>query len=110
MALAALIALLCLANLFLRRPLLPLYGGLALIAVSFLGGWAYPAAVQSLTVEPSEFNFEKEYLAHNMFHPVGLRPDSFTTRQYPAGKELTWNDLQENLARSIMCVSGTTAH
>lgn len=97
MALAALIALLCLANLFLRRPLLPLYGALALIAVSFLGGWAYPAAVQSFTVEPSEFNFEKEYLAHNIaFTRQAYGLDSFTTRQYPAGKELTWNDLQEN--------------
>ena len=94
--LAGLAALLCLANLFLRRPALPLYGVLGLIAVSFLG-WAYPAAVQSFKVEPGEFKYEKEYLAHNIaFTRQAYGLDRFTTRQYPAGKELSWKDLQEN--------------
>ena len=97
MVLAGLVALLCLVNLFLRRPALPFYGVLALIVFSILGGWAYPAAVQSFKVEPSEFKYEKEYLAHNIEYTrqaYGL--DQFATRQYAAGKELNWADLQNN--------------
>lgn len=97
MILAALIALLCLANIFLRRARLPLYGILALLALSLLGGWAYPAAIQSFIVEPSEFNYEKEYLAHNIaFTRQAYGLDRFSTRQYPAGEELSWADLGEN--------------
>ncbi len=97
MILAALLALLCLANLFLRRIRVPFYGILLLSAVSVLGGWAYPAAIQSFFVEPSEFNYEKEYLAHDIaFTRQAYGLDQFTTRQYPAGEKLTWKELQEN--------------
>lgn len=94
---ASLIALLCLANIFLRRARLPLYGVLSLAVISLLGGWAYPAAIQNFLVEPGEFNYEKEYLAHNIaFTRRAYGLDKFSTRQYPAGEELTWKELQEN--------------
>lgn len=97
MILAALLALLCLANLFLHRVRLPLYGILVLIGVSVLGGWAYPAAIQSFVVEPSEFKYEQEYLAYDIaFTRQAYGLDQFSTRQYPAGEKLTWKELQEN--------------
>lgn len=97
MFLAALVALLCLANLFLRQTRLPVYGILVLTGISLLGGLAYPAAIQKFVVEPSEFSYEEEYLAHNIaFTRQAYGFDNFSTRQYPAGNELTWEDLQEN--------------
>ncbi|MEW5784731.1 MAG: UPF0182 family protein [Bacillota bacterium] len=97
MLLAILIALLFLVNAFLRRPRLILYGILALIGVSILGGWAYPAAIQGFVVEPSEFAYEKEYLQYNINftrHAYGV--EDFTNRQYAALDTLTWDDLLEN--------------
>ena len=95
--LAALSAILCLANMVLHRLRLPVYAILILAGVSVLGGWAYPAAVQSFMVEPSEFNHEKEYLAHNIaFTRQAYGLDRFSTRQYPAGEKLTWKELREN--------------
>ncbi|NLA26939.1 MAG: UPF0182 family protein [Firmicutes bacterium] len=97
MFLAILISLLCLANLFLRHSTLPFYGIPLLMIVSILGGWAYPAAIQYFMVEPGEFNYEKEYLAHNIaFTRQAYGLDKFSTRQYPAGEKLTWEDLQGN--------------
>ena len=97
MILALLIALLCLANIFLRRDRLPLYGILTLLGISLLGGWAYPAAIQNFVVEPGEFNYEKEYLAHNIaFTRQAYGLDRFSTRQYAAGEKLTWDELQGN--------------
>jgi len=97
MIMAAAIALLFIANIFLRRSRLFLYGILALIGVSLLGGWAYPAGVQSFVVEPSEFAYEREYLEHNIEYTrsaYGL--DNFASRSYEPGATLTWDDLREN--------------
>ncbi|HED24824.1 MAG TPA: UPF0182 family protein, partial [Firmicutes bacterium] len=97
MVLAAAITLLFIANIFLRRSRLFLYGILALIGVSLLGGWAYPAAVQGFVVEPSEFTYERDYLEHNIEYTrraYGL--DRFASRRYDPGAVLTWDDLREN--------------
>ncbi len=97
MVLAAAIALLFIANIFLRRPRLLLYGFLALTGVSLLGGWAYPAAIQSFVVEPREFALERDYLQHNInFTRRAYGLDNFTSRNYPARETLVWDDLLEN--------------
>ena len=97
MVLAGVIALVFLANIFLRRSNLFLYGILALIGVSLLGGWAYPTAIQSFVVEPSEFSFESEYLAHNIeFTRNAYDIAQFESRSYDPGELLTWDDLREN--------------
>ncbi len=96
-ALAGLIALLFLVNSVWRRPRLLFYGPALIIAVSLLGGTLYPAVVQKFWVEPSEFAYEKEYLAHNIAftrHAFGL--DQINRRQYPVENVLTWTDLAEN--------------
>lgn len=97
MILAAVIALVFLANIFLRRFRLFIYGILALIGVSMLGGWAYPAAIQSFVVEPSEFSYEREYLAHNIeFTRNAYGISRFAARSYDPSEMLTWDDLREN--------------
>jgi len=97
MIMAGLIALVFLVNIFLRRQRLFLYGILALIGVSLLGGWAYPAAIQSFIVEPSEFSYERDYLAHNIeFTRNAYGLDQFGTRRYDATRVLSWTDLQDN--------------
>ncbi len=97
MVLAAVLALVFLANIFLRRYRLFLYGILALIGVSLLGGWAYPAAIQSFVVEPSEFSYEREYLDYNIeFTRAAYGLDQFGSRQYAATQELNWDDLRAN--------------
>ncbi len=97
MVLAGIIALVFLANIFLRRFRFFIYGIMALIGVSLLGGWAYPAAIQNFVVEPSEFSYEEEYLAHNIeFTRAAYGLDQFGSRSYNAGSDLTWADLQDN--------------
>ena len=97
MVLAGVIALVFLANIFLRRYRLFLYGTMVLIGVSLLGGWAYPAFVQNYMVEPSEFSYEREYLDHNIeFTRQAYGLDQFNTRQYDPTRALSWTDLQDN--------------
>jgi len=97
MVLAAAIALLFLANIYLRRFRLFFYGILALVGVSMLGGWAYPAAIQSFVVEPSELSYEEEYLAHSIeFTRAAYGLDQFEPRPFAATQQLTWDDLREN--------------
>lgn len=97
MVLAALIALIFLVNAFLRRPRLLLYGILVMMGVSLLGGWAYPAAIQSFAVEPSEFSYEKDYLQHNIdFTRKAYGLERFSERRFDPSAELTWDDMLES--------------
>ena len=97
MYLALVIALVFVANIYLRRYRLFIYGILVLTGVSMLGGGAYPAAIQSFVVEPSEFNFEREYLEHNIaFTRMAYGIEEFATRRYDPSAQLTWDDLREN--------------
>jgi uncharacterized protein len=96
MVLAGIIALVFLANIFIRQYRILVYGILALIGVSLLGGWAYPAAIQSFVVEPSEFSYESEYLAHNIeFTRRAYGIDQFGSRAFDPSGMLTWSDLRD---------------
>jgi hypothetical protein len=97
MVLALVIAVVFLANIFLRQYRLFIYGILLLTGVSLLGGWAYPAAIQSFVVEPSEFNYEREFLAHNIeFTRDAYGIDRFISKSYDPSEMLTWDDLRES--------------
>ncbi|MDZ4132484.1 MAG: UPF0182 family protein, partial [Dethiobacteria bacterium] len=97
MVLALVIAVVFMANIFLRQYRLFIYGILVLTGVSLLGGWAYPAAIQSFVVEPSEFNYEREFLAHNIeFTRDAYGIDRFISKSYDPSEMLTWDDLREN--------------
>ena len=97
MVLALAIALVFVANIFLNQHRLFIYGILVLTGVSLLGGWAYPSLIQSFVVEPSEFNYEREYLSRNIKatrEAYGV--DQFSIRRYNPVQTLNWNDLREN--------------
>jgi len=97
MYLALIIALVFVVNIFMRRFRLFIYGILVLTGISMLAGSAYPAAIQSFVVEPSEFNYEREYLEHNIaFTRIAYGIDDFATRRYDPSARLTWEDLHEN--------------
>jgi uncharacterized protein len=96
-ALAALLALIFLANTFLRRPRILVYGFGLLVAVSLIGGSLYPTAVQKFWVEPSELAYERQYLAHNIeFTRRAFGLDQIHRRPYSVSHQLTWADLAEN--------------
>lgn len=97
MVLAAVIALVFIANIFLRRYRLFIYGVLAMTGVSLLGGAVYPAIVQNFVVEPSEFTFEREFLERNIeFTRAAYGIDQFSQRLYDPSEMLTWDDLRES--------------
>ncbi len=98
MVLALAIVLFYLVNaFFLKQPRMLVYGLLVLAGVSMLGGWAFPAAVQSFMVEPSEFAYEKEYLEHSIrFTRLAYGLDRFNSRPYTAAESLGWDELQSN--------------
>ncbi|HHX87410.1 MAG TPA: UPF0182 family protein [Firmicutes bacterium] len=96
MVLALLIALAFAVSAFRHRPKLPVYAALILVAVSFLGGGIFPAAVQSLIVEPREFAYEKKYLEYNIdFTRLGYGLDKILPTQYTVGQDLAWVDLEQ---------------
>ncbi len=93
--LSLLVALSFVASIFRRHLKLPVYAALALIAVSFLGGGIFPAAVQSLLVEPREFSCEKKYLEYNIkFTRLAYGLDKISPAQYTAAENLAWDDLE----------------
>lgn len=97
MVLAAVIALVFLANVYLRRYRFFLYGILVLTGVSILGGWAYPASIQGFVVEPSEFSYEQGFIAHNIASTrFAYGIDQFYFRHYDPSEALNWDDLREN--------------
>ena len=61
-----------------------------LVAVSFLGGSVYPAAIQKLVVQPTQLQKEYSYIQHNIAatnQAYGL--DGITETQFPGTGELT---------------------
>lgn len=97
MILSLVIALAFVVNLFIKKPRLFIYAILVLTGASLLGGWAYPTLIQGFVVEPSEFNYEQEYLARNIkFTREAYGVDQFSIRRYDPVKTLSWSDLRDN--------------
>lgn len=91
------LALLVLANLFLKRSRLVVYTVIGLIAASMVLGNIYPSLVQKFIVEPNEFNKEKPYIEYNIKmtqHAYGL--DQIEVKNFPASDNLTSRDLKES--------------
>lgn len=97
MYLALVISLFFLINLFVKRTRLLLGGFILLLAVSFIGGFIVPGIVQHFVVQPSEFTYEKPYLAHHIsFTRYAYGIDKFKTNQYPARGIINWEDIEGN--------------
>lgn len=82
----------------MRASLRPaLYGLGLLIAVSFGAGLVYPALLQKVVVEPNELERERPYIEKAIaFTRMAYNLDKIERRQFPAGKTLQPEDIEEN--------------
>ena len=74
-----------------------LIGGIALILVISFGGNIIAAVVQSLYVQPNEFNLEEPYIKQNIKHTLfayGLT--DVITREFPVTYDLSIDDINRN--------------
>ncbi len=86
-----------LLNIFLARFRLVLYTIGFLVAGSIVLGSIYPAAVQKFIVVPNEMNREKPYIENGIkFTRLAYKLDSIERKSFPAGRELTAQDIQNN--------------
>jgi len=97
MVLAGVIAVLCVVTIRLRTWR-PLAGGVvALVAVAFLGGIAYPGVIQRYQVSPNEIVKEKPYIDFNIrYTRLAYGLDNIEEREFPADQALTQQDLKKN--------------
>ncbi|MDQ0287645.1 uncharacterized membrane protein (UPF0182 family) [Desulfofundulus luciae] len=86
-----------LLNIFLSRFRLVLYTIGFLVVGSIVLGSIYPAAVQKFIVVPNEMNREKPYIENAIkFTRLAYKLDSIERKSFPAGRELTAQDLKNN--------------
>ncbi|RQD76263.1 MAG: UPF0182 family protein [Candidatus Syntrophonatronum acetioxidans] len=94
--LALILSLLFLANYFLKRPRVLVYGTGLLIGVSLIGGALLPGLVQSFLVSPSELSYERPYIEHNIsFTRKAFGLDRFQVEEHTAIQELYWEDIEQ---------------
>ncbi|MBM4415545.1 MAG: UPF0182 family protein [Chloroflexi bacterium] len=88
------------ANAFLGQGFrVPAFAVGAWLFASVVGGGLYPAAMQSLQVEPNELEKEAPYIAHNIrFTRLAYGLDSVEESDYPARPALTVADIAANQA------------
>ena len=97
MALATLVGLVSLVNIFLRGLWLPAAGLLLLIAVSLVGASIYPAVVQRFQVAPNELAAETPYLRSGIaFTNTAYGLDRIEERDFPSLSPLTAEDIATN--------------
>ena len=76
-----------------------LVGSIALILVVSFGGNIVAGAVQSLYVQPNEFNLEEPYIKQNIKHTLFVYDlNNVDTRDFPVTYDLTINDINKNKA------------
>lgn len=67
------------------------------IASAVILGWTYPFLVQKLVVAPNEMEMEKPYIENAIkFTRQAYNLDKIEKRNFPAGKRLTTQDIQNN--------------
>ncbi len=68
-----------------------------LVAISFLGGSAYPGLVQRLVVKPTQLEKETPYAKHNITATnKAYDLEKVKTRTFPAAKALTAQEIRAN--------------
>jgi len=92
-------AIMMLVNIFRRGFRLPLYAFGLWIAAVIIVGAIYPAIVQRFQVNPSELARESEYIDYNIeFTNEAFGLGIIEEQQFPAGEELTLEDIAANPA------------
>lgn len=95
----ALVALVCLFNIFWeKKKLLVSFFGLYL-ALALLGGWLYPLILQKFVVEPNELQKETPYIVHNIkATQAAFKLDKVAEYNLGGESSLTMRDIEENEA------------
>jgi len=99
MAVAILLGIVVLFNIFRRGIRLPVYAFGGFIIAVIVVGAIYPAIVQRFQVNPSEFAREEKYIAYNIeFTKDAFALDRIEEQDFPAEEELTEEDISANPA------------
>jgi uncharacterized membrane protein (UPF0182 family) len=94
---AALGAVILLANLVVRVRWLPLAVVGAWLVVLLLGGSVYPSLLQRLAVEPNELSREREYIAHTIeYTRAAFGLDGVVEADFDVAEETASLDLEAN--------------
>jgi uncharacterized membrane protein (UPF0182 family) len=97
MALAAVTGVALLVTAFGRSIMLPVGSAIAWVAVSVIGGGAYPASVQRFNVQPNELQEERQYIQRNIDmtrSAFGL--DKIDEKQFPAAPAVSEQEINDN--------------
>lgn len=75
-------------------------GALAVVMVlSLLGGWIYPALLQSLVVKPNQLDKEREYITHNIEATLkAYQLDNVSRSRHVVRSDLGWPAIEANRA------------
>lgn len=68
-----------------------------LLLTPLLGNFAYPSLLQKFYVSPNELSVEAPFIERNInFTRSAFGLDKFDEQEYPASRNLTWNDIENN--------------
>ncbi|MEG6615599.1 UPF0182 family protein [Peptococcaceae bacterium 1198_IL3148] len=90
-------SLIILINIFVRRFNIIMYSVIGLIVASVVLNGILPYVTERFVVLPNQFNKEEPYIANNIeFTRMAYNLNKIETADYPAGRVLTAQDIQEN--------------
>jgi uncharacterized membrane protein (UPF0182 family) len=96
MVIAAILAAMAVASVFLRTNRLIL-AGVGLYLLTIVAGWFYPSAVQRFSVAPNELAKETPYIQHSIAATrKAFALDNIEERELSGQKTLTSKDIQNN--------------
>lgn len=97
MVICGLAGIACLVSVRSRSITVPAGAIAAVLLVSILGGWGYPAAIQKLIVEPNELVREQPYIENNIRGTnLAYGTDDIADKLHPIDAALTWDDINNN--------------
>ncbi len=97
LVLAVVLGLVFLANIYLQRQRILLWGSLGFVAALLILGLVPSALVQKLIVEPNELAKDEEYIRYNIeFTRRAYGLDRVREEDFPAAEDLGLSDLERN--------------
>ncbi len=97
MALAGATGLALLLTAFGRSIMLPIGAAIAWVAVTVIGGVAYPASVQRFNVLPNELQKERPYIQRNIDSTrAAFGLNTIDEQQFPAAPQVTEQEINAN--------------
>jgi uncharacterized membrane protein (UPF0182 family) len=91
------VALVVMANAWVRRLVLPVAAVVALVVLSIAVNGLWPGLVQTFRVKPNEIEREAPYIANTIrFTRVGYGLKDIVEHQFPAATDLSSQDIADN--------------